>query len=80
MFFRGASKRAAIVNIMQAKGNTSLGPPEVDPTIGHNEKNTSENWHDNLKHKHLKMYLLLKMVIFQCHVRFQGDNAVIFWY
>ena len=38
--------------------------------FGKNEY-TPENQHDTGKH-HLKMYLLLKIVIFHCHVSFRG--------
>ena len=40
-----------------------------------NQEITKLTWH--WKNNNLKMYLLLEMVIFQCHVRFQGSTH---WY
>ena len=37
-----------------------------------------ENQHDNGRHNHLKMYLLLKIVIFHCHLSFLGGRWLLF--
>ena len=41
---------------------------------------TPENFHDTEKTKHLKIYLLLKMVMSHCHASFWGCTIFGFWY
>ena len=48
----------------------------ISTTQSNPQNHTPENEHDNRKTTHLKMYPLLKMLMFHCHVSFLGGYSL----